>query len=335
MHFGQMNRRKLLALLGGAAASWPVVARAQQGEGVRHIGVLMGWSETDPLYRIWFAAFVQALARFGWVEGANLRIEQRWTNAEFERIAPFAKELVERKPDVILSGTTPVTVALHRETITIPIVFAIVSDPIGAGLVAGVSRPGGNITGFINVEAGMGGKWLDLLKEIAPRIIRAAIMFNPDTAPGGGSYFLDSFEVAAQSLGVEAVTVRVRSDAEIETAITSLGRERAGLVSMTDSFMDVHRGTVIASAARNNVPAIFDGSQFARAGGLISYGPNYADIFRRAAGHVDRILRGAKPADLPVEVPTRFDLVINLKTARALGLTIPESFLARADEVIE
>jgi putative ABC transport system substrate-binding protein len=234
-----------------------------------------------------------------------------------------------------LAGTTPATAALHRETSTIPIVFGAVSDPVGAGFVTNLSRPGGNITGFINVESSLGGKWLGLLKEIAPDIKRAAIMFNPDTAPGGGSYFLGSFEAAARTLSIEPNTVHVRSVADIEMAITSLGHQQAGLVLMTDSFLGVRHQTIIALAAREKVPAIFEPSFFVKNGGLLSYGVDYADIFRRAAGHVDRILRGAKPADLPVEFPTKFELLINLKTAKALGLEVPPTLLARADEVIE
>jgi putative ABC transport system substrate-binding protein len=329
-----MNRREFIAGLGGAAM-WPRVARAQQNDRVRRIGVLMGWSESDPQYHADFVAFVEALAQLGWTVGSNLSIEQRWTNAEFARIAPFAKELVALNPDVILSSTTPVTAALHRETSAIPIVFAVVSDPVGAGLVASLARPGGNITGFINVENTLGGKWLGLLKEIAPRINRAGLMFNPDTAPGGGNYFLRSFRDTARALAVEPITMPVRSDAEINIAIDTLGGETAGLVAMTDSFIGIHRGTIISAATRNNVAAINDIPVFVRDGGLLSYGPLNADLLRRAAGSVDRILRGAKPAELPVQLPTKFELAINLKTANALGLTIPETLLATADEVIQ
>ena len=228
------------------------------------------------------------------------------------------------------------TAALQRETRTIPIVFVIVSDPVGAGFVAGLPRPGGNITGFINVEAGMGGKWLELLKEIAPRVSRAALMFNPDTAPGGGTYFLGSFEAAARSLGVEPIMIRVYSGTEIEEGVASLGREKAGLVIMTDSFMGNHQATLISATARSNVPAIgADLQSFAKEGGLVSYGASFPDIFRRAAPYVDRILRGANPADLPVQSPTKFALIINLKTAKSLGLDISPTLLVRADEVIE
>ncbi len=239
-------------------------------------------------------------------------------------------------PDLILGGTTPVTAALHRETRTISIVFVIVSDPVGAGFVASLPSPGGNITGFINVEAAMAGKWLELLMEIAPSIKRVAIMFNPDTAPGGGSYFLPSFEAGARSLTVAPIVAPVHSDAEIETAITALGREPGcGLVVMTDGFMFVHHAEIVVLAARNNIPVVSDQTIPTEDGGLLSYGPDIVDIFYRAAPYVDRILRGAKPAELPVQVPAKFEMRLNVKTARALGLTIPPSILARADEVIE
>jgi putative ABC transport system substrate-binding protein len=243
----------------------------------------------------------------------------------------LARELIELQPDVIVTGSTPATAAVHRETNTIPIVFAVVNDPVGEGFVEALTRPGGNITGFLTEEAAIGGKWLQMLKDIAPHIRRAAMMFNPDTAPGHGNYHLDAFEVAARSLAVEPVAVRVRSESEIDAAITSLGREQ-GCVIMADAFMSANRRTVISSAARNNVPAIADISIFAKEGGLISYGPSFADLFYRAASYVDRILRGAKPADLPVQVPIKFNLVINLKTARALGVTVPLTLQASADE---
>ena len=329
-----MRRREFIAGLGGATA-WRVVAHAQQPERQRHVGVLMGWSESDPKYHADFVAFTEALARFGWTVGGNLLIEQRWTNAEVTRIAPLAKELVALNPDVILSSTTPVTVALHRETSAIPIVFAVVSDPVGAGLVASLSRPGGNITGFINVENTLGGKWLGLLKEVAPRIQRAGLMFNPDTAPGGGNYFLHSFQETARALSIEPVTLPVRSDLEINDSIDAFGGETAGLVAMTNSFIGIHRRTIISAAARNNVATINDIQDFVRDGGLLSYGPPNIDLLRGAAASVDRILRGAKPAELPVQLPTRFELRINLKTANALGLTIPETLLATANEVIQ
>jgi putative ABC transport system substrate-binding protein len=330
-----MRRREFITFFGGAAVAWPLSARAQQSGAVRRIGVLLGWSESDPEYRMRLDAFLQELAKSGWADGRNVRLDVRWTNGDVARAGVLAKELVALQPDVILVGTTPATAALQRETRTIPIVFAVVSDPVGAGFVASLPRPGGNITGFINIEAAMGGKWLELLKEVAPRLRRVAIMFNPDTAPGGGSYYLGAFEAAARRLAIETSQARVHSDAEIETAIAALGRQQAGLVVMDDSFTSTHRGAVISQAARSNVPTIFSPPFVAKEGGLISYGTNGLDLFRRAAGYVDRILRGAKAGDLPVELPTKFDLVINLKTAKALGLTITEALLLRADEVIE
>jgi putative tryptophan/tyrosine transport system substrate-binding protein len=332
-----MRRRDFVKSIAASAATWPLAARAQQSDRRRRVGVLMAFDENDLQTRGWLSNFTQGLAELGWTAGHTAQIDVRWAAGSIDRMRTFAKELVELQPDVILAGTTPVTAALQRETSTIPIVFVLVSDPVGAGFVAGLPRPGGNITGFTNIEGGtFGGKWLELLKEIAPRVRRVAIMFNPDTAPGGGAYFLGPFEAAARSLAMEPITSRVRSDAEIETAIASLGREQVGLVIMADSFMLVHRGTVISQAARNNVPTIgADFPVFAREGGLLSYGSNFSDIFRRAAPYVDRILRGANPGELPVQAPTKYELVINLKTAKALGLDVPLFLQERADEVIE
>jgi putative ABC transport system substrate-binding protein len=279
--------------------------------------------------------FVQELARLGWVDGRNVRIEQRRTNADLNQTAALAKELIELNPEVLLATTTPATAALQLEGGSTPIVFAVVADPIGVGFVTSLARPNSNLTGFIALEAGSTGKSLNLLKEIAPSIKRAAIMFNPETAPRGGDFYLASFEAAARSLAVEPVLVGVRTDAEIETAISSLGRQRAGLVLMEDPFMGAHQRTVISSARSSKLPAIFSGSAFVKEGGLISYGPSYEDIFRRAASYVDRILRGEKPADLPVQLPIKFELAINLRAALELGLTIPETLLATADEVIQ
>jgi putative ABC transport system substrate-binding protein len=330
-----MRRRDFITLLGGAAVAWPLAAQAQQAGRMRRVGALMGWSEDNPQYRAWLAAFVQGLAHAGWVDRRDVRIDVRWTHADFDKARTFAKELVALQPDVILAGTTPVTAALLRETRTIPIVFAVVSDPVGAGFVGGLARPGGNVTGFINVEAEMGGKWLQLLREVAPRITRAAIMFNPDTAPGGGTYFLGSFEAAARSMMVEPMAAPVHSDAEIESTITSLGQENAGLVVMADSFAGVHRPTIISLAARHRLPAVYPYRFYVADGGLMSYGIDDTEPFRLAAGYVDRILRGEKPADLPVQAPTKYETVVNLKTAKTLGLEIPASVLTRADEVIE
>jgi putative ABC transport system substrate-binding protein len=328
-----IRRRDFITLLGGSAA-WPLAAPAQQTQRVRRVGVLFGWSQSDPRYQAYLATFVAELAQRGWRDGASLRIEERWTEGNSDRARLLAKELVELRPDVIFASTTPVTAALMHETHQIPIVFVVVSDPVGAGFVASLSRPGGNVTGFINIEAAMGGKWLDLLKEMAPGINRAGLLFNPDTAPGGGKYFMPSFEAAARTRKIDPIILPARSDAEIENAISGLSHD-GGLVIMTDSFMIVHRGTIISSTLRNQVPAIMDTDAFVRGGGLMSYGPRYSDMFPPASGYVDRILKGEKPADLPVQVPTTWDLVINLKTAKALGVTVPATLLVVANEVIE
>jgi putative tryptophan/tyrosine transport system substrate-binding protein len=331
-----MRRRDFIAGLGGAAATWPLAAYAQQPDRMRRIGVLIGFGENDPEAKAQLSGFMQGLADLGWTDGRNLRMDVRWAADNIDRMRTFAKELVGLRPDVIIAHSTPVTAALQRETRTIPIVFVNVVDPVGDGFVAGLPRPGGNITGFINLEASMAGKWVELLTEIAPGVKRVAIMFNPDTAPGGGSYYLPAFEAAARSLNVAPIAAPVHSDAEIETVITSLSREPGGgLVVMPDAFMGVHRAPTILLAARNNVPAVYQRSVFVRDGGLLSYGTDPVDIFRRSASYVDRILRGTKPAELPVQLPTRFEMVLNVKTAKALGLTVPPSIFLRADEVIE
>jgi putative ABC transport system substrate-binding protein len=335
-----MQRREFITLLGGAAVapsvSWPLVAHAQQLGQLRRVGVLMEWNENDPEAKAFFSGFTQGLTELGWTDGRNMRMDVRWAASNVDRMRILAKELVDLQPDVILAGATPATAALQRATQTIPIVFAAVSDPVGDGFVAGLPRPGGNLTGFINLEASMGGKWLELLTEIAPGVKRAAMMFNPDTAPGRGSYYLPAFEAAARSLKVAPIAAPVHSDAEIEAAITSLGRTPGGgLVLMPDGFMQVHRAPIISLAARHNVPAVYQLALFVRDGGLLSYGPEFKDMFRRAASYVDRILRGAKPAELPVQLPIKFEMVLNRKTAKALGLIVPPSIELRADEVIE
>jgi putative ABC transport system substrate-binding protein len=330
-----MRRREFIAGFGGALG-WPLAARAQQSGGVRRLGVLMGTAENDPQGKAFVSGFVQGLGKLGWSDGRNLRIDIRWAPGSVERTRIFAKELVDLQPDVILVGSTSQTAALQRETHSIPIVFATVSDPVGEGFVAGLHRPGGNITGFITSEASLAGKWLELLTEIAPSVKRSAIMFNPETAPGRGSYFLPTFETAAQALKVEPIVAPVDSDTEIETVMTSLGREPVGgLVVMPDTFMNAHRAPIILLAARYNVPAVYYHSAFARDGGLLSYGPDPLDIFRRSASYVHLILRGAKPADLPVQLPVRFEMALNPKTAKALGLTPPPSIWVRVDELIE
>ena len=332
-----MRRREFITLLGGAAAAaWPPVARAQQPDRMRRIGVVIGGGENDLERKTYLAGFTHGLAELGWTDGRNLRMDVRWAAGNVDLMRTFAKELVDRRPEMILAATTPATAAVQRETRTIPIVFVSVSDPVGEGFVERLPRPGGNLTGFISEEASMAAKWLELLTEIAPTVKRAAIMFNPDTAPGGGSYYLPAFEAAARSLKVAAIAAPVHSDAEIEMVITSLGRELGGgVVVSTDAFMIVHRAPVILLAARYNVPAVYQTSVFARDGGLLSYGPDRVDIFRRSASYVDRILRGEKPADLPVQLPVKFEMALNAKTAKALGLAVPLSIRLRADEVIE
>jgi len=329
-----MRRREFITLL-GSAAMWPLAARAQQPDRLRRIGVLTPWSEDDPYPRAWLSAFVQELAESGWREGRNLRMDVRWAAADPDRVRMYAKELVELQPDVILVDSTPQTAALQANTRTIPIVFVIVSDPVGSGFVASLPRPGGNMTGFSNQEPSMGGKWVELLTEIAPDRRRIAAMFNPETAPYLRSYYLPSFEAAARSYKVEPIVVPVHGDADIETAMTALGRESGGLVVMPDAFLVARRASIISLAARNNIPAINLSAVLTRDGLLISYGPDFADLYRRAAPYVDRILRGAKPSELPVQLPTKFEMAVNVKTARALGLTVPPSILLRADEVIE
>jgi putative tryptophan/tyrosine transport system substrate-binding protein len=328
-----MRRREFIAGLGSAAA-WPVVARAQQADSVRRIGVLMQLDENDPLSKSIVSAFTQALADLGWTVDRNVRMDLRWAGGDINRMGALAQELVGLQPNIIVPYGTPATAAVQGKTRTIPIVFASVADPVASGIVARLDRPTGNITGFAVLEAPMGGKWLELLSEIAPGLNRVAIMFNPDTAPV--STYMPSLETAARSLKVVPMIAPVHSDVEIETAIISLGREpRGGLVVMPDAFTDVHRVPIILAAARNNVPAVYHLSTFARDGGLLSYGTDRVDSFRRAATYVDRILRGAKPAELPVQFPTKFEMVVNLKTANALGLTVPQTLLVAADEVIE
>jgi putative tryptophan/tyrosine transport system substrate-binding protein len=328
-----MTRRAFIAGLGSAAA-WPLAARAQQGERVRRIGVLMPFDESDPELKSRVSAFTQALADLGWTDRRNVLMDLRWAGSDINRIRALAQELVGLQPDIIVTNATPATIAVQRETRTIPIVFANVVDPVASGIVARLDRPSGNITGFADLEASLGGKWLELLSEIAPGLKRAAIMFNPGTAPT--TSYVPSLQTAARSLKVVPIITSVRSDAEIETAIIALGREPGpGLVVMPDVFMNVHRAPIISAAAQNNVPAIYANATFARTGGLLSYAPNRVDISRRAASYVDRILRGAKPGDLPVQFPTKYEMVVNLKTAKALGLTVPQSILLSADEVIE
>jgi putative ABC transport system substrate-binding protein len=330
-----MQRREFITLMGGAAVAWPLAARAQQPERIRRIGVLMSESENDPAFKAYMDAFSGGLRTLGWTEGRDTRIDIRWAPNP-ESIQRFAKELVALQPELILVEGTATTAALLQQTRTIPIIFADVSDPIGSGFVASLPRPGGNVTGFINVEASIAGKWLELLKEIAPRVNRVAILFNPETAPGGGSYFLGPFKAAAASFRVEAIAVPVHSASELDSVIAAQARSpNGGLIIMPGAFVNTHRNEIISLAARYRLPAVYPRRSYTDVGGLLSYGSHPVDGFRQAAIYADRILRGAKPSELPVQVPVKFELVINLKTAKSLGLTIPPTMLTTADELIE
>ena len=331
-----MRRREFITLLGGAAAAWPRVARAQQGGEKRRLGVLSNIGESDPEAQSMAAALHKGLRELGWVNGRNLQVDHRWGAGNPERIAAFAKELVALKPDVIVAHTTPSVIALRNETNTIPLVFVQVSDPIGTGFVTNMAHPGGSITGFTNFESSMVGKWVEMLKEMAPRISRVAFLFNPQTAPYVKRYYQGPLEASARSLGIEPWAASVSREADIEGAIAKFGREGAGgLIMMPDSFNIVHRERTRDLAARYLLPTISPYRFAVQEGGLMSYGVEQVELFRQAASYVDRLLKGAKPADLPVQAPTKFELVINLKTAKALGIEVPLTLLARADEVIE
>jgi putative ABC transport system substrate-binding protein len=310
------------------------MAHAQQAARIRRIGMLMAGDENDPVWKPLVPAFTLALADLGWTDRRNVRMDVRWYGDDINRIRALARELVGLQPHIILANSTPATVALQRETRAIPIVFMGLADPVASGIVPRLDRPSGNITGFVIWEASLGGKWLELLSEIAPGLERVAIIFNPDTAPALA--YTPSFERAAKSLKIEPITAPIHGDVEIETAIVSLGREPGGgLVFMPDVFTTAHRVPIILAAARNNLPAVYAVSEFVRDGGLLSYGVELVDNFRRAASYVDRILRGENVGDLPIQFPTKYNLIINLRTAKTLGLTIPETLLATADEVIQ
>jgi putative tryptophan/tyrosine transport system substrate-binding protein len=329
-----MQRREFITLLGGAAA-WPLAARAQQLDVVRRIGVLTGFAESDREGQAFVAAFREGLQKLGWVEGRNIRIDYRWAALDTELMQRFAKELVALQPDLILTQSTPVAAAMLQQTHTIPIVFAIVADPIGSGFVASFPQPGGNITGFVTMEPTMAGKWLELLKEIAPRVARVAMLFNPATAPYA-EYWLNPFKVAAASFAVQAIVAPVHDKSELESVVVAQAREpNGGLIVMPDTFTTGHRSEITSLAARYRLPAVYPYRVFAEFGGLLSYGDDLTDNFRRAASYADRILKGAKPSELPVQAPVKFELVINIKTARALGLDVPVQLQQRADEVIE
>jgi putative ABC transport system substrate-binding protein len=328
-----VNRREFITLLGGAAA-WPLAARAQQPDRIRRIGVLMGFAEGDPIAQSMVAAFRSALPKLGWTEGSSVRIELRWAGPDFDRINRLAKEMADLRPDAILGQTTPVVRALAREMPTSPIVFVTVSDPIGSGFAASLARPGGNITGFTVDDSALGGKWVELLKQIAPSTARMMLLFNPAGPPL--QFFLPSIQAAASSLNVQANVVTIHAKDEIEGSIAEQARDPgSGIVVLANAFNTTNRELIIELAARYRVPAIYFSAYCAQSGGLIGYGSDYAEQARKAAEYVDRILRGTKPADLPVQAPTKFELVINLKTAKALGLEVPDKLLALADEVIE
>ena len=327
-----MRRRAFIAALGGAAA-WPVVARAQQPERMRRIGVLLGIAANDPDAQTRLAAFVQTLQQLGWTDGRNVRIDTRWASGDAELIRRYAAELVALAPDVIFVSGNAAVAPLLQATHTVPIVFANVADPVGSGFVDSLSQPGGNATGFMQFEYGLSGKWLELLKEIAPSLTRVIILWDPETAGIGQFAIIQS---VATSAGVDVRPVNLRDAGETERAITAFARApNGGLVVTASAWSVVRRDLIIALAARHKLPAVYFERLFVVAGGLISYGANFVDQYRRAAGYVDRILKGEKPADLPVQAPTKYELVINLKTAKALGLTVPPTLLARADEMIE
>jgi putative tryptophan/tyrosine transport system substrate-binding protein len=330
-----MRRREFISLLGGALTALPFAARAQQREQMRRIGVLMGYAESDPAAQSEVAAFRGGLAKLGWKEGSNVRIELRWGAGDVDRERTSAKELVDLRPDVILSHTTIVTGVLAGETRTIPIVFVNVSDPIASGFAANLARPGGNITGFMIENPAQGGKWVELLKEIAPHTERVALLFNPTTSPPL-KFFMPSIQAAASSAAVQASPAPVHAKDEIEGVIAAQARNPGGgLIVMPDLFTTANRELISALAARYGVPAIHNAPIYVKSGGLIAFGSDFAEQFRQAAAYLDRILKGEKPGDLPVQQPTKFELVINLKTAKALGLSIPPSLFASADEVIE
>jgi putative ABC transport system substrate-binding protein len=330
-----MKRRAFITLLGGTAMAWPLAARAQRADGMRRIGVLMSLAESDPEAQARVAAFRKGLQTLGWAEGRNVRIDIRWAASDAALMQRFAKELIALQPDLVLSHNTPTTTSLLQQTRTIPIVFVVVSDPVGSGFVASFPRPGGNVTGFTNIEPTMAGKWLELLKEIAPSVARVALLFNPATAPYA-EYYLGPFKAAAASLALEMIAAPVRDTSELESAIAGQARvPNGGLVVMTDSFLVAHRAEITSLAARYRLPAIYPFRFFVELGGLLSYGNDLFDSFRRAATYADQILKGAMPNELPVQAPVKFNLVINLPTAKALGLEVPPTLLARADEVIE
>jgi putative ABC transport system substrate-binding protein len=331
-----MRRREFISLLGGAVVVWPKLAGAQSGDRIRLIGMLMPFSESDPEASTRVAAFEKRLEDLGWTANPNFRIEARWSAGDQRLTRAYAAELVEIAPDVILAAGTPALTALTKITASVPIVFVAVPDPVGQGLVAGSAHPGGNATGFANLDFPVGGKWLELLKGIAPGVTRVALLFNPETSAAGGSEFVRQLQEGARALSVESTAAPVHESDDIGRTLEAFAHHsNGGLLVLPDNFINSHRELIIALAERYRLPAIYPFRFFASSGGLLSYGVDVVDMYRGAASYVDRILNGAKPGDLPVQQPMKFELVINLKTAKALGLTVPPSLLARADEVIE
>jgi putative ABC transport system substrate-binding protein len=331
-----MRRREFITLAGGAAAAWPLAAHAQQPT-MSRIGMLVGIAEDHPEAKKWIQALIEGLSQFGWKRDKNIRIDIRWEGIDLARMQQLAKELIELRPDLIQVTTTPATAAVLGETHTIPVVFSMVSDPLGSGFVESFARPGGNATGFVNLEDSVAGKWLELLKELAPQTSRVSLLFNPKTAPQS-AYYLKLLEAVAPSLALKLKIVQVSNAGEIEAEIDQLAQQsNAGLVFLPDNFLGVQalREMIVARTAQRRIPAVYPTAIYTRAGGLVSYGVDLVDLQRRAAADVDRILRGAKPQDLPVQLPTKFELVINLKAAKALGLTVPQKLVYTADEVIE
>jgi putative ABC transport system substrate-binding protein len=331
-----MRRRNFISLLGGAMVAGPLIARAQQSERMRRVGVLMAHAESDAEFKAYVAAFRDGLEKLGWVEGRSIRIDFRWGALDdAEARQRSAKELIALEPDLILTQNTPPTASMLQQTRTIPVVFVIVADPVGSGFVESLARPGGNATGFTVMEPTISGKWVELLKEIAPRVNRVAILFNPATRPYANIY-LKPIKAAAASFGLEAIDAPVHSASDLKFVVAEQGRTpNGGLVLIPDGFLNVHREDIVSLAARHYVPAVYPWRFFPSNGGLMSYGSEQRDLFRLAATYVDRILRGAKPSELPVQAPVKYELVINLKTAKALGIEVPLFFQQRADEVIE
>jgi putative ABC transport system substrate-binding protein len=332
-----IRRRDFITLLGGATAAWPLSARAQHGDRVRRIGILMLVGETDPQAHAELAAFTTELQRLGWTVEQNVRIDYRWADGDVSRLQALATQLVELRPDLVVAQGSAALAALRQATQTLPIVFADVTDPVGQGLVQSLARPGGNVTGFAMFEFSMGGKWLDVLKKLVPSMKRVAVLSNPPTptAPFGKLYF-QSIAAAAPRFGIEPFAMEIDNEADVERRLSDLAREQnSGLIVLLDAFTYVHRDFIIGQAARHRIPAVYTVSFFAEGGGLASYGVDLVYQLRQAAAYVDRIFKGAKPADLPVVQPTTFKLVINLKTAKALGVSISDNLLALADELIE